>query len=498
MAASDVSPSFAADRATEELRSRVREHSAGAVQRAVLEQVGRGLAIVLPLVIAAGVSGWSAAHTLAFALGTGAVWFACVNASFASSRTTLYALGPRVAVVRGALLGLIATTALGVWLPSLELGIGTSLIVAAVILLLVSGWETVVGRALTPPTRLLVIGPRDPCTELIRELNVSNETRFQLVGVVDDERDAQNRGALVLGTTAELRRIVNEVRPDLVALAPGCNRPETFTHLLESAASGFRVLELAQFYEHAFGRVPVRDLTRAWFMSVLHLYQRPYARYTKRTSDLVGALILLVLAAPVFPILALLVRFTKGPVFLRQTRVGEHGELFMMYKFRTMRVDAEAPGEAIWATKNDPRVTSVGRFMRRFRLDELPQIWNVMKGDMSIVGPRPERPEFIDQLLESVPFWARRHLVKPGITGWAQVKRGYTSDTKGTLEKLSYDLWYIRHRSLTTDAVICARTLHTIIRGEWKQPEVPLADLDPLLVLLNPSVTASQLGAEQI
>ena len=190
MAASDVSPSFAADRATEELRSRVREHSAGAVQRAVLEQVGRGLAIVLPLVIAAGVSGWSAAHTLAFALGTGAVWFACVNASFASSRTTLYALGPRVAVVRGALLGLIATTALGVWLPSLELGIGTSLIVAAVILLLVSGWETVVGRALTPPTRLLVIGPRDPCTELIRELNVSNETRFQLVGVVDDERDA--------------------------------------------------------------------------------------------------------------------------------------------------------------------------------------------------------------------------------------------------------------------------------------------------------------------
>ncbi len=104
--------------------------------------------------------------------------------------------------------------------------------------------------------------------------------------------------------------------------------------------------------------------------------------------------------------------------------------------------------------------------MRRFRLDELPQIWNVLNGDMSIVGPRPERPEFIDQLLESVPFWARRHLVKPGITGWAQVKRGYTADTKGSLEKLSYDLWYIRHRSLTTDAVICARTLAAILRGE--------------------------------
>jgi lipopolysaccharide/colanic/teichoic acid biosynthesis glycosyltransferase len=183
-------------------------------------------------------------------------------------------------------------------------------------------------------------------------------------------------------------------------------------------------------------------------------------------------------------------------VLLRQTRVGEHGELFMMYKFRTMHVDAEAPGEAIWATKDDPRVTSVGRFMRRFRLDELPQIWNVLAGDMSIVGPRPERPEFIDQLLESVPFWARRHLVKPGITGWAQVKRGYTSDTKGTLDKLSYDLWYIRHRSLTTDTVICARTLHAIIRGEWNQADVPLPDLDPLLVLLNSASPASQLGAE--
>ena len=394
MAASDVSPSFGADRDTGIVGSRslAGRSAAGAVHRAVLEQVGRALAIVLPLVIAAVLSHWSEPRTLALAFGAGGVWFACVNASFSSSRTTLYALGPRVAVVRGALLGLVATTALGVWLPSLSFGIGTSLAVAAVILLLVSGWETVVVRSLTPPTRLLVVGPRDPCTELIRELNASHETRFQLIGVVDDERDAQNRGALVLGTTAELRRIVTEVKPDLVALAPGCNRPETFTQLLESAASGFRVLELAQFYEHAFGRVPVRDLTRAWFMSVLHLYQRPYARYTKRTSDIAGALLLLTIAVPLFPILALLVRCTKGPVLLRQTRVGEHGELFMMYKFRTMRVDAEAPGEAIWASRDDPRVTSVGRVMRRFRLDELPQIWNVLIGDMSIVGPRPSGP----------------------------------------------------------------------------------------------------------
>jgi len=488
MAASDVSPSFVADRDAIDFQAHALagERARGAIHRAILEQVGRALAIALPLVVAAAFSDFSGLHMVALALISGGVWFTCVNASFASSRTTLYALGPRVAVVRGALLGLVATTALGVWVPSLSFGIETSLIVAAVILVLVTAWETVVGRWLTPATRLLVVGPRGPCTELVRELNVSGETRFELIGVVDDAYDAQNRGALVLGTTTELRRIVTEVKPDLVALAPGCNRPETFTQLIESAASGFRVLELAQFYEHAFGRVPIRDLTRAWFMGVLHLYQRPYARYTKRTSDIVGALALLVLSAPFFPVLALLVRCSKGPVLLRQTRVGEHGELFVMYKFRTMRVDAEAPGEAVWATKDDPRVTAAGRIMRRYRLDELPQVWNVLIGDMSIVGPRPERPEFIDQLLESVPFWARRHLVKPGITGWAQINRGYTADTKGSLDKLSYDLWYIRHRSLTTDTVICARTIAAVLRGEpYPRVKTLPEELDPVATLIH-------------
>jgi exopolysaccharide biosynthesis polyprenyl glycosylphosphotransferase len=254
-------------------------------------------------------------------------------------------------------------------------------------------------------------------------------------------------------------------RPDLVVLAIAKNRPEAFTALLSGSGAGFELLGLAEFHEQAFGRVPVRHVTAAWFMSVLHYYRRPYTQCAKRTFDIIGATIALLLTAPAFLIVALLVRRTPGRAIYRQTRLGEGGRHFTMYKFRTMVDGAESDGEAIWADENDARTTSVGRFLRRSRLDEMPQLWNVLKGEMSIVGPRPERPEFVDVLRQTVPFWSRRHLVKPGITGWAQVRRGYTSDTAGTAEKLSYDLWYLRHRSLVTDLAICAKTVATLLSG---------------------------------
>ena len=136
-----------------------------------------------------------------------------------------------------------------------------------------------------------------------------------------------------------------------------------------------------------------------------------------------------------------------------------------MYKFRTMRPGSEEPGQAVWASEGDPRATLLGQFMRRTRLDEIPQLWNVLRGDMSIVGPRPERPEFLEELEEKVPFWTRRQLIKPGITGWAQIRRGYTADMTGSTEKLSYDFWYLRHRTLLVDFAICLHTFAVILRG---------------------------------
>jgi lipopolysaccharide/colanic/teichoic acid biosynthesis glycosyltransferase len=207
-----------------------------------------------------------------------------------------------------------------------------------------------------------------------------------------------------------------------------------------------------------------------WFLSLLDVHQPPAARWSKRAFDVIVATLLLLVSAPVMAVLAVLVRLTPGPVIYRQTRVGEGGRPFMIYKLRTMTRDAEAAGEAVFAAAVDARVTRVGRFMRATHLDELPQLWNVLKGDMSMVGPRPERPEFIRMLEASIPFWSRRLLIKPGITGWAQVRCGYARDAESSAEKLSYDFWYLRHRSLAVDIAVCVSTLALVLgdlRPAW-------------------------------
>ena len=193
-------------------------------------------------------------------------------------------------------------------------------------------------------------------------------------------------------------------------------------------------------------------------MGVLHLRQHVYARWSKRAFDIVVASCGLLLLAPLLPVLALLVWRTNGPIVYRQTRLGEGGRPFTVYKFRTMISEAEAAGRPQWATEFDQRVTAVGRFLRRSHLDEVLQLWNVLKGDMSMVGPRPERPEFVAMLEASMPYWNRRLLIKPGITGWAQIRCGYAADREACEAKLSYDLWYIRHRNLAVDIAVCLRT----------------------------------------
>jgi lipopolysaccharide/colanic/teichoic acid biosynthesis glycosyltransferase len=265
--------------------------------------------------------------------------------------------------------------------------------------------------------------------------------------------------------------VITQYQPDLVILTGGRKPPETFSRLLDAAQAGFRVVHLAEFYEYAFGRVPVEDLSYEWFLSVLHLYQRRYSRAIKRCLDLAGASLLLLLTLPLFPLLALFVYQTEGPIFLRQSRLGEHGKVFTIFKFRTMHADAEAQGQAVWASAQDPRLTRTGGIMRRLRLDELPQILNVLHGEMSLVGPRPERPEFLAELSGRVPYWTRRHLIKPGLTGWAQVRQGYAASAEQTATKLSYDFWYLRHRSLTVDLAILLRTVLVVFRGD----QVPVA-----------------------
>ncbi|NJO38756.1 MAG: exopolysaccharide biosynthesis polyprenyl glycosylphosphotransferase [Rhizobiales bacterium] len=185
----------------------------------------------------------------------------------------------------------------------------------------------------------------------------------------------------------------------------------------------------------------------------------------KRTSDILAASALLLLTLPLFPLVALLVKLdSRGPAIYSQTRAGLHGKPFTMYKFRSMRTDAEAKG-AQWAVDNDPRVTRLGKFLRLSRLDELPQLWNVLKGDMSLVGPRPERPEMIVELDEKIPYYKERHGVRPGITGWAQTSYAYTSSIEDTRIKLEYDLYYLKNHSLLLDFVIMFQTIRVALRG---------------------------------
>ncbi len=392
-------------------------------------------------------------------------WFAAMQAVLATSRPARAALGQAGATALASLTGAVAVSALALWIPWFLIRPATVVQIGVAVFILQLAWERLVRASAAERRRVLIVGAHDGGEELLQELWLDGDRRYDVVGVVDDEHVGGSvAGAPVLGGLSDLTSVVEAQQPDLVVLAVSRNRLDAFTSLLDATGSRFDVLGLPEFHEQAFGRVPVGHLNAAWFISILHYYRRPYGRFAKRAFDVVAAAVGLAAAAPLFPLIALLVRSTPGPAIFRQERLGESGRIFTIYKFRTMRADAEE-GRPTWAEEHDPRATGIGRFLRRMRLDELPQLWNVLRGDMSIVGPRPERPEFLEALQETVPFWTRRHLVKPGITGWAQVKRGYTADLEGTSEKLSYDLWYLRHRSLIIDLAICARTFTTLVSG---------------------------------
>jgi exopolysaccharide biosynthesis polyprenyl glycosylphosphotransferase len=307
------------------------------------------------------------------------------------------------------------------------------------------------------------VGRANGGLKLVDELRARPDLPFQCLGLVDDDAGEAESW---LGDIADLKQTVIRERIDIVVFADARLRDDAMPALLDVGSLDLRVVGLADFYEHAFGRVPVDNLSQTWFMSLMYLYRGGYPLLVKRMLDLGVALLAILLTAALFPVIALLIVIeTRGPVFFRQVRVGEGGELFEILKFRTMIAGAEDPGSALWAQENDGRITRIGKVLRRSRLDELPQLWNVLRGEMSLVGPRPERPEFLELLEDRVPHWSRRLLVKPGITGWAQVCCGYTSDAASALDKLSYDLYYIKHRSPILDFAVAAKTATIIFSG---------------------------------
>ncbi len=423
------------------------------LSRPVVAACGRAVIVWLGVALIAAAEHPLDAGGLVAVTGAAVVWLISLRVASVSAP---YALGPWVPAAMGTATGLVCVTAVNPYVVGLELSLASLCGVAVGIFLSVGTWETILER--TAQRRVLVIGT-DAVAEVADAARRERRVPFDILGTSGLPCTGLGTAPSSLGDLEALADVVDAQQPDVIVLADGQSCSAALEQLLDMTDRRFRVAGLTSFYEYAFGWLPLDHLTPMWFLSLLHLRQRSGRRPSKRVFDVVLAATGLVLTGLLLPIIVLLVQQTPGPLFYRQTRVGERGRRFAMYKFRTMPTDAERPGEPVFAQAHDPRASSAGRFLRRTHLDELPQLWNVLRGDMSIVGPRPERPEFVEMLEAAIPFWSRRLLMKPGMTGWAQVRCGYASDCASAAEKLSYDFWYMRHGNLAVDIAVCFRTV---------------------------------------
>ena len=326
--------------------------------------------------------------------------------------------------------------------------------------------------ALTRPAlhrRALIIGAGWAGRTIAEALAEHGDGTYQIVGFLDDDPAKQglalhaSRFTLsVLGDRHSLPTLIRQHHVDVLILAITHEvNGELLQILTDCLELGVEIIPMPVLYEQLTGRVPIEHIGSNWYvaMPIHHPLTRPFNRLMKRIMDIVGATLGLIILALAFPIIALAIYIdSPGPIFYTQERVGQGGRVFRAYKFRSMVPDAEK-GQAVWARENDPRVTRVGRILRKTHIDEFPQFLNILKGEMSAVGPRPERPEFVEELAREIPFYRVRHAVKPGMAGWALVKYGYASSKEDTVVKLQYDLYYIKHWSVWLDLVILLKTV---------------------------------------
>jgi exopolysaccharide biosynthesis polyprenyl glycosylphosphotransferase len=328
--------------------------------------------------------------------------------------------------------------------------------------------------------RVAVIGPREFAADFVAELEAANVRTYDVVGWVSSLGPAEYRRLRWLGTLDEVRSAVVDERIDLIVAGPGAGDAEGLSVEDVCARVAEECLDLPvrliasnQLYEETFGHVPVGMIDAAWYRYIMHPRFRASGPHSKRVFDLVLGTVIGLLFLPVLVLAAIAIKLSdRGPIFYRQRRLGELGEEFDILKLRTMHTDAEANGPQ-WAAVADDRVTRVGRILRRSHVDEIPQLWNVLRGDMTLVGPRPERPEMVAELERRFPHYTRRHLVKPGIAGWAALRCGYAGSDIGTAWKLCHDLFYIKRRSMLADALILAETGVEVFRDAHRALRAP-------------------------
>jgi sugar transferase (PEP-CTERM system associated) len=302
----------------------------------------------------------------------------------------------------------------------------------------------------------------------IASLIASAKRNYLLVGCVTPAQyDTKEASSINTGSDELTSQVIKE-RVDLLIVAVRQRRGSTpLRGLLDCKLAGVEVVDAPTFYEELKSKLLLEEITPSWFIFSNGFRLNTGRKRFKRIGDILFALIGIICSLPFVPILALLIKIdSKGPVFLSQIRIGEGEKAFKIYKLRTMKADAESQTGAVWAKKDDHRITRVGKILRKLRIDELPQFYNVLKGNMSFIGPRPERPEFVERLRTIIPYYSERHCVKPGITGWAQVMYPYGASDEDALEKLRYDLYYIKNLSFQLECTVLLETIKVVLFGK--------------------------------
>ena len=392
-------------------------------------------------------------------------WFDLYDTARLNSRAELYF---RLLMVPGLLAFLLA--GVSYVRPNYLLGNGSSAIGLLILTVALFGWRIGFTWLVQLPIlieRVYVLGTGERAQRLVQGLRQNPEIGVEIVSWTGKLEGAVTRESVAVHLLEVVRK--QKVHRVIVAM-PDRRGTIPMQELLDLRMQGVKIEEAASWLERISGKIEVENLYPSWLVFGEGFRRSPVFRLVRRAVSIVISMVGLIFALPLIPLIVLAIRLdSEGPVLYKQTRVGKAGRNFNVVKFRTMRVDAEALSGPQWAGDNDPRVTRVGRFLRSSRLDEIPQLWCVLKGDMAFVGPRPERPEFVEWLSREIPYYSVRHMVRPGLTGWAQVKYKYGSTVEDAREKLQYDLFYIKNASIGLDLVIMFQTIKTVLLSRGAQ-----------------------------
>ena len=361
--------------------------------------------------------------------------------------------------------------------PAMMLGRSISLIALPLALGLMVAWRLSALWFFGHPQigeRILIVGSGDLAVEVAREVLNRPDAGYRIVGFVGTNSGLLGKSLInprVIGLTEELDDVVSREGIDRIVVAMSERRGQLPTDkLLQLSLAGrVSIEEGASFNERLTGRVALNMIRPSWLIFTGRGRKAKIPALLRTAGHRLAALIGAILSLPIIVLTAVLIKLeSRGPVFYKQERVGKNGRIFVLTKFRSMRVDAEQDGP-VWATKHDHRMTRVGRVIRKIRVDEIPQFWNILRGEMAFVGPRPERPHFVAQLAEQVPYYEQRHLIAPGLTGWAQIKYPYGSSIEDARHKLEYDLFYVKNHTLLFDMIILFETFKIILFGRGAQ-----------------------------